>query len=160
MKFAIARIAVAVFALASTHIIRAATTSPSAVSPFLKLSGLVKLCEREDATSRAACGAYISGFVAGSQATRASDVVKIVAERVISGTVAPHDDAMNAIGAKLDNDLSVFCIRAQWTAGYVGAVVVQYGREHEDQLSDDISEHMLQILAKAFPCDQRLHNSH
>jgi len=129
------------------------------VSPLLKLSGLVKLCERDDATSRVACGAYVSGFVAGSQATRTADAVKVVADRVINGTVAPSDDAMDAAAKKLENDLRVFCIRTEWTAGYLGAVVVKYGREHPDQLNDNISDHMLEILAKAFPCDQWPPNS-
>jgi hypothetical protein len=155
MKFAIARIAALVLALGSTHIARGATTGSSTVSPFLKLGGLVKLCERDDATSRAACGAYISGFVAGSQATQTSVTVKLVADRVIKGTVAPHDEAINAAAARLNNELNVFCIGTEWTAGYVGAVVVQYGLEHQDQLNDKTSDHMLQILAKAFPCLQR-----
>lgn len=155
MKFAIARIAVVALALSSTHTARAATRTASTVSPLLKLSGLVKLCERDDATSQAACGAYISGFVAGSQATRKADVVKVVADRVVNGTVAPSDDAMDGAGTKLDNDLRAFCIRTEWSAGYVGAVVVQYGREHPDQLNDNTSDHMLEILAKSFPCDRR-----
>lgn len=47
----------------------------------------------------------------------------------------------------------IFVACAEWTAGYVGAVVVQYGREHPDQLNDNTSDHMLKILAKAFPCN-------
>jgi hypothetical protein len=124
----------------------------STVSPLLTLRGLVTLCQREDPTSRAGCGAYISGFVAGSQATRTADAAKLVADRVVTGAVAPTDQAMDAAATKLDKELRLFCIRAEWTAGYVGAVVVQYGREHEQQLGEPTAEHMMKILAKAFPC--------
>jgi hypothetical protein len=162
MKFSVGPIVVVALVVWSTQapaIAPAATSPPSTVSPLLKLRRLVNLCERKDATSRAACGSYISGFVAGSETTRTADAVKVVADRVFNGAVAPSDEAIDAAVSKLDNELRVFCILSEWTAGYVGAVVVQYGREHPDQLNDNTSDHMLKILAKAFPCIKQPPNS-
>jgi len=123
-------------------------------NPLLKLRGLVSLCERRDPTSRAACGSFITGFVQGSQATQTAAVVKAVAEGVMRGTVTLTDDAIEAASTKLHDQSNLFCIRSPWTAGHVQALVVQYGREHPDLLEEPSANHMLKILAKAFPCPE------
>lgn len=123
-------------------------------NPVLKLRGLVNACQGHDPFSMAMCGSYITGFVAGSQAAQQAVVVSAVAEAIVSGRVAPTEAAMERAAAKLREASSVFCIRSEWTAGYVQAVVAQYGREHPQFLDEPTAEQMPKILAKAFPCSQ------
>lgn len=130
-------------------------TRNSADSPLLTLRGVVGLCERRDATSNAACGSYITGFVQGSDATQTAVVVEAVARGVVRGAVPPTDQAIDAAATRRYDDLKLFCINSSWTAGYVQAHVVQYGREHPDLLGEPSGEQMLKILAKAFPCSDR-----
>ena len=113
------------------------------------------MCERSDPTSKAACGAYITGFVAGSEAAQDAAVVRRVADGVVGGTIAPTDSAMEAAATKLRDESRLFCIRSHWTAGYVGAIVVQYGREHPEALGERTADHLLKILERAFPCGER-----
>lgn len=133
----------------------AAQTRTTPENPLLNLRGLVSICERGDPTSTASCGSYITGFVAGSQATQTAIAVKAVAEGVMRGTVAPTETAIEAASTKLHDQSSQFCFRSHWTAGQVQALVVQYGREHRDVLDEMAADHMLKILAKAFPCGDR-----
>ena len=133
----------------------AAQTRARPENPLLTLKGLVDLCERHDPTSTAVCGSYISGFVDGSQATETAAVVGRVVDDVMEGRVAPTDSAIEAASSKAQDKFRLFCIRSSWTAGYVQAVVVQYGLEHRDLLEERSADHMLKILAKAFPCTER-----
>ena len=120
---------------------------------LLTLRGLVDLCERKDPTSAAACGAYITGFVGGSQAMQAVAVFNVVGEGIVNGTVAQTDASIELASNKLNDQLSTFCIKSNWTPAYVQAVVPQYAREYSSMLDEMSAEHMLNILAKAFPCD-------
>ncbi|HSP16765.1 MAG TPA: Rap1a/Tai family immunity protein [Thermoanaerobaculia bacterium] len=149
MKLSVGRVAAIAF-LVSVCLSEGAW---AAESPLLKLGGLVKLCERQDTASRGMCAAYISGFVAGSEVTRRENAIQVTADRVQKGEVAPSDQAMDAAANKAVNDLRIFCIRSEWTAQYVSAVVVQYGHEHTAQLNEATSDHMLKILQRAFPCE-------
>jgi Rap1a immunity proteins len=133
----------------------AAQTKGSTDSPLLVFNGVVRLCERQDATSIAACGAYITGFVQGSHASQKAAVIETVAREVARGGVPPTNDAIDAAAARRHEDLSLFCIRSSWTAGYVQAHVVQHAREHPDMLNEASEDQMLKVLAKAFPCSER-----
>jgi hypothetical protein len=130
----------------------AAQTSKPPGNPLLTLRGLLALCERSDPTSTAACGNYITGFIQGSKATQTAAVVEAVAEGVRRGVVAPTNGAIESASAKLHERSNLFCIRSDWTAGYVQTVLVQYGREHRNLLNEMSGDQMLKILAKAFPC--------
>ena len=54
-----------------------AQTGPPEDNRLLTLRGLVSVCERKDPTSAAVCGAYITGFVGGSQAMQATAVFTV-----------------------------------------------------------------------------------
>jgi len=131
-----------------------AQTPNSPENPLLTLRGLVAACNGSDPVSIAACGGYITGFVWGSHKTSEAAGSRIVAGQVARGMVAPTEQAIDAASTKVLEESTFFCITSSWTAGYVQAVVGQYGREHADVLDDMASDHMLNILAKAFPCDQ------
>lgn len=130
----------------------AAQTSTPPETPLLKLKGLLTLCQRSDPPSTAACGSYITGFVQGSQATQSAAVAEAVAQGVKRGAVAPTDAAIKSASTKLRGQTNVFCIRPDWTAGYVKSVLVQYGREHSDLLDEMSADHMLKVMVQAFPC--------
>ena len=123
-------------------------------NPLLTLRGLVATCGGSDPVSIVACGGYITGFVMGSHKTSEAAVIRIVVGQVARGMVPPTEQAIDAASTKVLEESTLFCITSSWTAGYVQAVVGQYGREHADLLDDMASDHMLNILAKAFPCDQ------
>ena len=154
MSFSIALFVTTVVLLA--EIPSSAGQSPHmSENPLMRLGGLVNLCQRNDATSKAICGSYITGFVAGCQATQYAAVVHAVGDAVISGKVAPTDSAIENASNKLIEQSKLFCIGSNWTAGYVQAIVVQYGREHPEALKNPTADEMLKILAKAFPCSKR-----
>lgn len=129
-----------------------AQAGPTPTNPLTTLRGLVTLCGHDDPTSRAACGSYITGFVAGSQATKHALTVRTVVAGVVAGAVAPSDLAIEASAAKADAKSSLFCIRSYWTAGQVQSLVLRYGRKHRDQFDEPAADHMLTILVDAFPC--------
>jgi hypothetical protein len=79
-------------------------------------------------------------------------VVQTIADGVMRGNIAPSDNAIENASKKLSERSKLFCIRSNWTGGYVQAVVVQYGREHPKLLDEPAAEQMLKIMAKAFPC--------
>jgi len=130
----------------------AAQTRTAPENPLLTLRGVVSLCQRSDAASTAACGAYITGVVQGSQATQADAVAKAVTNGIRRGAVAPTDDAIETASKKLREQSNLFCLRSDWTAGGVQSAIVQYGRERADVLDEMSAIHVLRILAKAFPC--------
>jgi hypothetical protein len=151
------RILVCVVALAlveSTSRISAQTRG-SVDSPLLTLRGIVSLCDGREATSIATCASYITGFAQGSDATQTAAVVEAVAQGLVRGAVPPTHEAIDAAVAKRYDELKLFCITSSWTAGYVQAHVVQYGREHPDLMGEPSGDQMLKILAKAFPCVNR-----
>ena len=119
---------------------------------FLTLRGLVNVCERKDPTSVAVCGAYITGFVGGSQAMQAIAVLTTVGEGIANGTVAQTAASIDLAEKKLNDQLRAFCIGPNWTPAQVQAVVLQYAREFRSMLDETSAEHMLNVLAKAFPC--------
>jgi hypothetical protein len=131
----------------------AAQSGAAPDNPLLKLRGVVSLCEGRDATSGAACGAFVTGFVLGSTATQDAAIVDTVARAVARGDIAPTDAAIDVAAEKARQESRRFCIRSTWTAGYVAAVVVQYGRENRGALDENSAEHMIKIFAKAFPCN-------
>jgi hypothetical protein len=124
-------------------------------SPLVKFRSLVKLCDSDDPTASAACGAYITGFAHGINAAQMSDITRAVAEDVMNGNVAPTDEAMAAAGEKLEKKWRLYCIRSRWTAGFVQSVLVQYSREHPTALDDMPKDHMLAIFERAFPCGEQ-----
>jgi hypothetical protein len=132
----------------------AAQSRSAPENPLLNLRGLVSMCQRTDPTSTVACGSYITGFIAGSQATQNSAVVHAVGDMVVSGRVPPSDTAIEDAAKILRERWKPFCIRSNWTAGYVQAVIVQYGREHAERLDEAAADEMLKILARAFPCSE------
>jgi Rap1a immunity proteins len=123
--------------------------------PFSTLRKLVVLCDNKHPTSRAACSSYIIGFVQGWDETLAKWVADLAAYAVENGGVAPSGKAIgkfaNNVADEKARTLGV-CIEKTWTAGYVSAVVVQYGLEHPGQLDRPLKTQMFNILAKAFPC--------
>lgn len=129
-----------------------AKSAVSAPSPLLTLKGVVDLCKRNDPTSSAACGSYIAGFVQGIDAVLTKMAIETVAQSLVEGRVAPTDQAMERAALKRYNELRSYCIDSVWTAEYVSAHIVQYGREHPDLLGEPPGEQVLKILAKAFPC--------
>lgn len=124
-------------------------------NPLIKFAGVVNLCERRDATSVAACGSYITGFVQGSHVTITVAVIETVAEGVARGKVPPTDQAIDAATAKAYKDSRQFCVDASWTAGYVQAHVLQHAREHPELLKEPADEQMLRVLVRAFPCSTK-----
>jgi len=132
----------------------AAETRTSPENPLLEFEGLVTTCERSDPMSRAACGAYITGFVEGSSAAQDAAVARRIAEGVVAGTISPLDSAMEAAWTKLRDELRSYCIQSHWTASYVAAVAVQYAREHPEARTEMTADHMIKVLEKAFPCGE------
>ena len=134
----------------------AAQTPNEVRDPLFTLRDLVQLCEsRDDAI--ATCAAYLSGFIHGIQETTPAFVAQAAADEIQAGCVRPDgastEQAIARLTKKFMSSLS-FCMDSPWTAGYVAAVVGQYGREHEDLLDEAAHDHMLRILTRAFPCDK------
>jgi hypothetical protein len=122
-------------------------------NPLLKFKSFVQLCEKDDSISNITCCSYITGFVAGYQATLNSAVIKLITYDVINGKIPPTDQAMETAGTNFISKLNIFCIKSVWTAGYIQAIVVQYAKEHPEKLNDDTASCMLDILVRAFPCE-------
>jgi hypothetical protein len=124
------------------------TSDPT--SPLVTFKGVVTLCKSNDKVVNAFCGAYVTGFVQGSDATRTAAVIQTVAREVARGDVAASD--IDAAAAKRSDEIGHFCVRSTWTSQYVRAHVVQYALEHPEGLNDPAGDQMLKVLAKAFPC--------
>ena len=111
------------------------------------------ICGKRDAALIAICGSYITGFIAGNQAALEAAVVQTVVKQVEQYAIPPTDQAMEDALAKVRaQQHRECCIRTEWTAGYVQAVVGQYAREHPEALNRLSADHMMKVLAKAFPC--------
>jgi hypothetical protein len=100
------------------------------------------------------CGSYITGFAQGIQAAQEAAVVQIVADQVARGVIPPTDKSIDAASKKAGEHLQLFCMRSNWVAGYVQAVVGQYAREHPEALDELAADHMVKVFARAFPCGQ------
>ena len=121
-------------------------------NPLYKFRGVVDACGRSGSVSTILCGSYITGFVQGSLVMHEAAVIDVVANEVIRGTVPPTEEAMDAAARKAREQSQPYCIKSDFTASYVQAVVGQYALEHPEALDDASADHMLKILAKAFPC--------
>ena len=131
-----------------------AQSAPVRDNPMLKFRGVVAACGRADSVSTIECGSYITGFAQGIQAAQQAAVVEIVAGQVARGVIPPTDKSIDAAAKRTGEELQLFCMRSNWVAGYVGAVVGQYAREHPEALDELASDHMVKVFAKAFPCGQ------
>lgn len=129
-----------------------AQETPRLENPLLKLKGLMSLCESTELVSRTACTSYISGFVAGSQATQGAIAGSVVAGEVESGRVAPNDRAILSAGEKFQERSVPFCIHSTWTAEQIQRIVVRYGKAHPEAQEEASAGHVLRALAAAFPC--------
>jgi hypothetical protein len=132
----------------------AAQSTPPKDNPLIKFRGVVAACGRTDSVSTIECGSYITGFVHGIQAAQNAAVIYIVADQVAHYTIPPTDKAIDTASKKAWEQLQTFCMRSDWTAGYVQAVVGQYAREHPESLDDVATDHMSKVFARAFPCGQ------
>lgn len=131
-----------------------AQSAPVRDNPLLKFRGVVASCGRADSVSTIECGSYITGFAQGIQAAQEAAVVEIVADQVAHGVIPPIDKSIDAASKKAGEHLQLFCMRSNWVAGYVAAVVGQYSREHPEALNELAADHMVKVFAKAFPCGQ------
>ena len=140
-----------------------AAETPSLTST---LKSMIAICSHRDLGVNATCAAYITGFIQGWKTTLEHQLAESFARNVETGRVAPtvltpgtaQYEAMDRFlkNAFTEETHKVgVCIESDWTAGYVQAVLVQYGLEHPDRLNEPASDVMFDILRKAFPCTKQ-----